>query len=61
MMNEGIKRLFTLIHRQSREMMEAINILRIKNKPLTHYAIAKMSGVSFNTVKKKIKELASKY
>jgi response regulator of citrate/malate metabolism len=34
------------------KMQNAINILRMENKTITHYSIAQMSGVSFNTVKK---------
>lgn len=34
------------------KMQNAINILRMENKIITHYSIAQMSGTSFNTVKK---------
>ena len=34
------------------KIQNAINILRIENKSITHYSIAQCSGVSFNTVKK---------
>jgi len=30
----------------------AINILRMEGRPITHYAISKTSGVAFQTVKK---------
>lgn len=35
----------------------AINLLQLENKPITHYSIAQTSGVSFNTVKKHIPNL----
>lgn len=35
----------------------AINLLQLKNKPITHYSIAKTAEVSFNTVKKHIPNL----
>lgn len=35
----------------------AINLLQLENKPITHYSISKTSGVSFNTVKKHIPDL----
>ncbi len=34
------------------KMQNAINILRMECKSITHYSISKTSGVSFNTVKK---------
>lgn len=34
------------------KILNAINILRMEDKPITNYSIAKTSGVSFNTVKK---------
>lgn len=34
----------------------AINMLRLENKVMTHYNISKMSGVSFSTVKKYVNE-----
>jgi len=37
-----------------KKIENAMNILRMENKKLTHYAIAKMAGVSFVTVKKYI-------
>lgn len=36
------------------KIQNAVNILRMENKEFTHYAIAKTSGASFNTVKKYI-------
>ena len=36
------------------KIQNAINLLRLQNKKITHYSIAKASGVSFNTVKKYI-------
>ena len=38
------------------KIQNAINILRMENKSITHYSIAQMSGVSFNTVKKYIND-----
>ncbi len=35
----------------------AINLLHLENKAITHYSIAKTGGVSFNTVKKHIPNL----
>lgn len=35
----------------------AINLLHLENKAITHYSIAKESGVSFNTVKKYIPDI----
>lgn len=37
------------------KIINAINILRIENKSITAYAIAKESGCSYNTVKKYLK------
>ena len=34
------------------KIQNAINILRIENKKITHYSVAQTSGVSFTTVKK---------
>ena len=34
------------------KMQNAINILRLECKNITHYSVAQCSGVSFNTVKK---------
>ena len=34
------------------KIQNAINILRIENKKITHYSIAQTCGVSFTTVKK---------
>jgi response regulator of citrate/malate metabolism len=34
------------------KIQNAINILRMENKKITHYSIAQCSGVSFTTVKK---------
>ena len=34
------------------KIQNAINILRMENKKITHYSIAQTSGVSFTTVKK---------
>lgn len=38
------------------KIQNAINILRMEGKNITHYSIAQMSGVSFNTVKKYIND-----
>lgn len=35
----------------------AINLLHLENKTITHYSIAQISGVSYNTVKKHIPDL----
>lgn len=35
----------------------AINLLHLENKPITHYSIATTSGVSYNTVKKHIPDI----
>ena len=37
-----------------KKIQNAINILRMENKKLTHYSIAKTAGVSYITVKKYI-------
>jgi Trp operon repressor len=34
------------------KIQNAINILRMENKKMTHYSIAKTAGVSYSTVKK---------
>lgn len=39
------------------KIQNAINILRLENKSITHYSIAQTSGVSFNTVKKYIMDI----
>jgi len=36
------------------KIQNAINILRMENKKITHYSISKVSGVSYLTVKKYI-------
>ena len=36
------------------KIQNAINLLHLENKAITHYSIAQASGVSFNTVKKHI-------
>jgi hypothetical protein len=38
------------------KIQNAINILRLENKNISHYSIAQCSGVSFNTVKKYIND-----
>jgi len=40
--------------RAKKKIDNAINILRLENKPITHYSISKVAGVSYNTVKKYI-------
>jgi hypothetical protein len=40
--------------RAKKKIQNAINILRMENKKLTHYSIAKTAGVSYTTVKKYI-------
>ena len=42
--------------RAKEKITNAINILRMENKPITAYSIAKESGVSFNTVKKYVED-----
>ena len=37
-----------------KKIQNAINILRMENKKITHYSIAKVAGVSYITVKKYI-------
>ena len=39
-------------HTAKAKITNAINILRMENKELTPYAISKVSGCSYNTVKK---------
>ena len=39
------------------KIQNAINILRMENKSITHYSIAQCSGVSYNTVKKYIVDI----
>jgi len=38
--------------RAKKKIDNAINILRMENKPITHYSISKIAEVSYNTVKK---------
>ena len=40
------------IIRAKQKIENAINLLRLEGKPITHYAISKTSGVAFQTVKK---------
>jgi len=42
------------ITKAKKKIQNAINILRMENKKLTHYSIAKTAGVSYVTVKKYI-------
>ena len=39
------------------KIQNAINLLQLENKNITHYSIATTSGVSFNTVKKHIPDI----
>lgn len=39
------------------KIQNAINLLQLENKTITHYSIATTSGVSFNTVKKHIPDI----
>ena len=39
------------------KIQNAINLLHLENKAITHYSISQASGVSYNTVKKHIPEL----
>lgn len=43
--------------RAKEKMENAINLLHLENKAITHYSIAQTSGVSFNTVKKHIPDI----
>lgn len=43
--------------RAKEKIQNAINLLQFENKAITHYSIANVSGVSFNTVKKHIPNL----
>jgi Fic family protein len=40
------------IKKAKEKVDNAINILRMENKKITRYSISKMSGVSYNTIKK---------
>jgi len=42
----------TRINKAKEKILNAINLLRIENKNISNYAIAKISGCSINTVKK---------
>jgi len=39
------------------KIQNAINILKLENKPITPYNVSKMSGVSFVTARKYLQEL----
>ena len=39
------------------KIQNAINLLRLQNKPINPYQISKLSGVSYNTARKYFKEL----
>jgi hypothetical protein len=41
-------------HTAKAKIINAINLLRLENKNITPYAIAKVSGTSYNTAKKYI-------
>lgn len=43
--------------RAREKINNAINLLHLENKAITHYSISKTAGVSFNTVKKHIPNL----
>lgn len=43
--------------RAKEKIQNAINLLHLENKAITHYSISKTAGVSFNTVKKHIPDL----
>ena len=42
----------TRVNTAKRKIEDAVNILRLENKSISEYAIAKQSGCSINTVKK---------
>ena len=42
-------------HTAKAKIINAMNILRLENKPLSVYQVAKISGCSYNTVKKYLK------
>lgn len=45
---------------QAKEKIQnAVNILRMENKKITHYAIARTAKVSYNTVKKYLPDVES--
>jgi len=39
------------------KIQNAINLLRLENKPITAYQISKVSGVHFQTVQKHLKDI----
>ena len=41
------------------KIQNAINLLRMENKKITHYSIAKIAGVSYVTVKKYLPDVES--
>ena len=43
--------------RAKEKIQNAINLLHLENKAITHYSISKESGVSYNTVKKHIPDI----
>ena len=45
------------VKKAKEKIQNAINLLQLENKAITHYSIAQASGVSYNTVKKHIPEL----
>ena len=45
------------IEKAKEKIQNAINLLHLENKTITHYSIATTSGVSYNTVKKYIPDI----
>ncbi len=44
------------VTRTKEKVQNAINLLRLQNKPINAYQITKLSGVSYNTARKYIKQ-----
>ena len=45
------------VKKAKEKIQNAINLLQLENKAITHYSISKTAGVSFNTVKKYIPDI----
>ena len=45
------------VKKAKEKIQNAINLLQLENKTITHYSISQTAGVSFNTVKKHIPDI----
>ena len=54
--NAALRATEARVSKAKEKIDNAINILKHENKKITHYSIAKVSNVSFNTIKKHLSD-----